>query len=145
MFLFRAHFCRIKMGIKCVLMLFVMIFILKIKVIHRIFKGGPNLRQTLSCRKAQICFTREAFIVTHYTDINWNIYSSHHTSNSHWLHSDEYGSGQPSVVWVWFWETSPKNVKFFNFSLWVKKISLGRVKKYLGQRRVSILFTVGQK
>jgi len=25
------------------------------------------------------------------------------------------GLGQPSVVWVWIWKISPKNVKFFNF------------------------------
>jgi len=24
-------------------------------------------------------------------------------------------SGQPSMVWVWIWKISPKNVKFFNF------------------------------
>jgi len=29
--------------------------------------------------------------------------------------------------------------------LWVKKISLGQVKKYLGQSRVGLLFTAGQK
>jgi len=25
------------------------------------------------------------------------------------------GSGQPSIVGVWVWKISPKNVKFFNF------------------------------
>jgi len=34
---------------------------------------------------------------------------------------------------------------FLIFTLRVKKISLGRVKKYLGQRRVGLLFTAGQK
>jgi len=27
-----------------------------------------------------------------------------------------YGSGQPSLVWVWVWKISSKNYKFFNFS-----------------------------
>jgi len=44
------------------------------------------------------------------------------------------GSGQPLIVWVWIWKI------FHFFSLRVKKISLGRVEKYPGQRRVSILF-----
>jgi len=44
-------------------------------------------------------------------------------------------SGQPFKVWVW--KISPKNVKFFIFSL--------QIKKYPGQRRVSLLFTAGQK
>jgi len=38
---------------------------------------------------------------------------------------------------------SPKNVKFF--ALCLKKISFGRVKKYLDQRQVNLLFTSGQK
>jgi len=25
------------------------------------------------------------------------------------------GSGQPSLIWVWIWKISPKNIKFFNF------------------------------
>jgi len=54
------------------------------------------------------------------------------------------GSGQTTLVWDWVWEISPKNVKFFNFFPF-KKISSDRVKKYPGQRRVSLLFTVGQK
>jgi len=49
-------------------------------------------------------------------------------------------SGQPSMVWVW--KISPKTS---NFSLCVKKISSGWVKKYLGQRRVGLLFTADQK
>jgi len=52
------------------------------------------------------------------------------------------GSGQPSVVWVW--KISPKNVNFFSFGD-QKKISSGQVKKYPGQRWVSLLFTAGQK
>jgi len=56
------------------------------------------------------------------------------------------GSGQPFMAWVWFWKISPKNVKFFNFfTFGSKKIFSGHFKKYLGQRRVSLLFTVGQK
>jgi len=31
------------------------------------------------------------------------------------------------------------------FTLWVKKISSGRVRKYPGWRRVGLLFTTGQK
>jgi len=52
--------------------------------------------------------------------------------------------GQPSMVWVWVWKISPKYFKFY-FSLRVKKISTGWVKKYLGQRQVGFLFTAGQK
>jgi len=56
------------------------------------------------------------------------------------------GLGQPSLVWGWVWKISPINPKFFNFfPLRIKKISLGRVKKYLGQRQVGLLFTAGQK
>jgi len=41
---------------------------------------------------------------------------------------------------------SPKNLNVFQFfSLHVKKISSGGVKKYVGQRRVDPLFIVGQK
>jgi len=36
------------------------------------------------------------------------------------------GLGQPFIIWVWIWKISPKNVKFFNFSLRSKKISSGR-------------------
>jgi len=53
-------------------------------------------------------------------------------------------SGQPSMVWVW--RITPKNAKCFNFLPFRSKIiSLGRVKKYPGQRLVSLLFTEGQK
>jgi len=39
-----------------------------------------------------------------------------------------------------------QNIKFFNFfPFGSKKISSGPVKKYSGQRRVGLLFTVGQK
>jgi len=46
-----------------------------------------------------------------------------------------------------FWTGSVQPfIKFFNFFLFrSKKISLGRVKKYPDQRRVCLLFTVGQK
>jgi len=50
------------------------------------------------------------------------------------------GSGQPSLVWVWIWKISPKNVKFFNFFPLDPKNLFGS-----GQRRVSLLFTAGQK
>jgi len=54
--------------------------------------------------------------------------------------------GQPSMVWVWIWKSSPKNIKFFNFfPFGSKKISSGQVKKYPGQGRVCLLFTAGQK
>jgi len=46
------------------------------------------------------------------------------------------------VSHLWF-KISPKNPKFSIFALWVKKISLGRVKKYPGH--ISLLFTAGQK
>jgi len=49
------------------------------------------------------------------------------------------GLGQPSMIWVW--KISLKNGKFFNFNFFHS----GRVKKYPGQRWVSLLFTVGQK
>jgi len=56
------------------------------------------------------------------------------------------GSGQPFMVWVRIWKISPKNVKFFNFlPFGSKKIASGRVRKYPGQSRVSLLFTAGQK
>jgi len=57
----------------------------------------------------------------------------------------QVGLGQPFMVWVWVWKISPQNIKFFNFFPFGQKISSGCVKKYLGQRRVSLLFTKGQK
>jgi len=33
--------------------------------------------------------------------------------------------GQPSMVWVWIWKISPKNVNLF--SLWVKKKFLKQI------------------
>jgi len=40
----------------------------------------------------------------------------------------------------------PQKCKIFQFfALRVKKISSGRVGKYLGRRRVGLLFTAGQK
>jgi len=67
-----------------------------------------------------------------------------------WLGSGQFfvapvGPGQPFLVWVWIWKISPKNLNFFIFSLRIKKISLSQVKKYPGLRRVSLLFTAGQK
>jgi len=44
---------------------------------------------------------------------------------------------------VWVWKISPNNPK--KNSIWVKKISSGQVKKYLGQRQVGFLFTLDQK
>jgi len=41
------------------------------------------------------------------------------------------------LVWFWVWKISPKNPKFFNFFV--------RVKKYPDQRRAGLLFTAGQK
>jgi len=56
------------------------------------------------------------------------------------------GSGQPSLVWFWIWKISPKNTRFFNFfPSGQKKISSDRVKKYLGQTWVCLLFTASQK
>jgi len=55
------------------------------------------------------------------------------------------GSGHPIMVWVWKISTTI-NPKIFNFwPLDKKKISSGWVKKYLGQRRADLLFTVGKK
>jgi len=53
------------------------------------------------------------------------------------------GPGKVSNLWIW--KISPKNPKFSFFSLWVKKISTGRIKKYPVERRVGLLFTAGQK
>jgi len=55
----------------------------------------------------------------------------------------QVGSGQPFMVWVW--KISPKTVKFSIFFLSEKNISSDRVKKYLGQRKVGLLITAGQK
>jgi len=55
-------------------------------------------------------------------------------------------SGKPFMVWVWIWKIFPKNITFFNFfPFGSKNFSLGWVKKYPGQGRVSHLFTAGQK
>jgi len=65
--------------------------------------------------------------------------------------SDQYfvtrvESGQPFMVWVRIRKISPKNVKFFNFFPFEsRKIASGRVRKYLGQSQVGLLFTAGQK
>jgi len=68
---------------------------------------------------------------------------------------DGFGSKFLDQGWVnfccsgWFKsaiQKSPKNHKIFNFfPFGSKKISSGQVKKYPGQRRVSLLFTSGQK
>jgi len=50
-----------------------------------------------------------------------------------------------SLVWVWIWKISPKITIFQFFLPVIKKISSGRVKKYPGQRQVSLLFTARQK
>jgi len=55
------------------------------------------------------------------------------------------GSGQPSLVWFGFGKFPLKILNFSIFALRVKKISSARVKKYLCQRQVGLLFTVGQK
>jgi len=41
----------------------------------------------------------------------------------------QFGSGQQSMVWVWVWKISPKNVNFFNFLLFASKNLFG-----LGQK-----------
>jgi len=66
------------------------------------------------------------------------------------------GLGQVNFLWLGLgqagsfvydlglnWENFPKKCQIF--SLRVKKISSGRVKKYPGQRRVGLLLTAGQK
>jgi len=64
-------------------------------------------------------------------------------SGSKFFDPGQIGSGQPFMVWGW--KIFPKNVEFLNFSLRVKQISFGGVKKCLGQRQVGLLFTAGQK
>jgi len=64
-----------------------------------------------------------------------------------WVGSIFCGSGQVSHLWFGF-EFGKLLIKMSNFSifsLWVKKISSRRVKKYAGQRRGSLSFTAGQK
>jgi len=68
-----------------------------------------------------------------------------------WVGSGQFfvarvGSGQPFMVWVRIRKISPKTVKFFIFfPFGSKKIASGQVGKYLGQSRVGLLFTAGQK
>jgi len=76
----------------------------------------------------------------------------HHTSCLSEVTSDGFGSifcGWDRVSHLWsgfeFVKFPLKMSKFSIFSLRVKKISSGRLKEYLGQRRVSLLFTAGQK
>jgi len=47
-------------------------------------------------------------------------------------------------VWLGL-KNFPKKSQIFQFCPLGKKISSGRVKKYLGQSRVGLLFTAGQK
>jgi len=54
-------------------------------------------------------------------------------------------SGWISHLWFGFGKFPLKTSNFLIFSLRVKKISSGSVKKYLRQRQVSLLFTAGQK
>jgi len=50
------------------------------------------------------------------------------------------------MVWVWIWKISPKNIKVFNFFPFrSKKISLGRVEKYLGRKGRQPLIYCGSK
>jgi len=57
------------------------------------------------------------------------------------------GSGWVSHLWfgLEFGKFPLKCQIFQFFSLWVKKNLFGRVKKYPGQRQVSLLFAAGQK
>jgi len=57
----------------------------------------------------------------------------------------QVGSGWVSQLRFGFGKIPLKIPIFLIFSLLVKKISLGGVKKYSGQRRVGLLFTAGQK
>jgi len=60
-----------------------------------------------------------------------------------WINFLCLGLGQPFMVWVGIWKISPKNINFFIFFPFrVKKMPSGRVKKYLGQRLVGLLFTI---
>jgi len=57
-------------------------------------------------------------------------------------------SGRVSHLWFgfnWVRKISPKTSKISIFSLGVKKVSSGQVKKYPGQRQVGLLFIAGQK
>jgi len=79
--------------------------------------------------------------------------------NYWWVQAKNFqpGSGRINFLWLgldrvshlWFafefGKFPPKNVNFSIFTLWVKKISSGRVRKYPGWRRVGLLFTTGQK
>jgi len=57
------------------------------------------------------------------------------------------GSGQKFLTWVGsaIYGLGWENFKCQIFSLRIKKISSGRVKKYPGQRQVGLLFTAAQK
>jgi len=59
---------------------------------------------------------------------------------------DRVRLGQSSLVWVWVLENFPLKSQIFQFFLLrIKKSLRVRSKKYPDQRRVSLLFTVGQK
>jgi len=61
---------------------------------------------------------------------------------------DRAVSGQASHFWFGSGFGNEFLLKISNFSffsLGIKKISSGQVKKYLGQRRAGLLFTAGQK
>jgi len=70
--------------------------------------------------------------------------------------SDGSGSKNfdPGLVWSIFWGSDRVSHLWFGFefgkfplkmSIFLIFFSLGRVKKYLGQRQVGLLFTAGQK
>jgi len=71
-----------------------------------------------------------------------------------WVRSGQFfcgssGVGSGWVIHLWFefkFRKLPLKISNFSiFSLRVKKISSGQVKKYPGRRRVGLLFTAGQK
>jgi len=53
--------------------------------------------------------------------------------------------GRVSHLWFGFGNFPLKIQNFQFFALWVKKISVGRVKKYLDQSQVGLLFTAGKR
>jgi len=55
------------------------------------------------------------------------------------------GLGQLSLVRVWVWKISPKNLKFFNFLPFGTKNLIGLGQKVPGSKTVDLLFTAGQK
>jgi len=70
----------------------------------------------------------------------------HPVRRSTWVAKVNDWISQPSLDCAWVCKISPKYPIIFNFfSLWIKKISLGWIKKYQCQRRVSLFITTGQK